>query len=358
MKTPLLVRALRGEAIERPPVWLMRQAGRYLEEYRALKTKNSFLEMCRNPELAFEVSMQPIRFFQPDAAIVFADILLPAQCLGIDVTFAPGPKVTNPIRGVADIRDLRMESPARILSFVPEALTAIRNALEQEEGPRKAVIGFAGAPWTMACYLIDQGPYKHFEQTAIFAKEHPKAFAFFLETISRLTEEYLLAQVEGGADVVQLFESWGGILSLDDYRRYALPSCERIITSLARRGVPVILYVNGSSHLLHAMTESGASCLSVDSRTPLAAAYSVVGKNVTIQGNLDPTDLFLQGDEVYSRTREMISAVPDQRNYIANLGHGVLQSTPRESVRVFIEAVKAGWVNAPMQHGSSVNTHP
>ena len=344
MIDPLLVRTIRGEKVERPPVWLMRQAGRYLEEYRAIKTKHSFLEMCRSPELAFEVSMQPIRIFAPDAAIVFADILLPAQCLGIEVTFAPGPKVMNPIKTVDDLRSLKSDSPKGALSFVSETIRALRSELEQlDPHERKAVLGFAGAPWTMACYLLDQGPFKHFEQTVIFAKEHPKAFAKFLDQVAALTEEYLLCQVEAGADAVQLFESWGGILPLEDYRRFALPAAERIVSTLRRKGVPVIFYMNGSSHLLPAMQESGASCISIDSRTSLQQAREVLDHDMALQGNLDPTDLFLPKDEIFLRTREMIAQVPEKQRYIVNLGHGILQTTPRESVRTFIEAVKVGW---------------
>lgn len=347
MNDPLLVRSIRGEKIERPPVWLMRQAGRYLEEYRAIKTRHSFLEMCRSPELAFEVSMQPIRFFAPDAAIVFADILLPAHCLGIEVVFSPGPKVINPIRNVEDLRGLTIGSPRESLSYVTSTISALRSELEnlaiQNSEPRKAVIGFAGSPWTMACYLIDQGPFKHFEQTVIFAKEHPKAFGKFLEDLSRVTEDYLLAQVEAGADVVQLFESWGGILTLEDYRRFALPAAERVVSALRRKGVSVIYYLNGCSHLLPALQEVGASCISVDSRTSLKEARRCLEPQTALQGNLDSTDLFLPRDELFEKTRMMIQGLNEKTRYIANLGHGILQTTPRESVRTFIEAVKLGW---------------
>lgn len=343
MTAPLFVRAIRGEKIERPPVWLMRQAGRYLEEYRAIKEKSSFLEMCRTPELAFEVSMQPIRAFSPDAAIVFADILLPAQCLGIDVAFAPGPKVANPIRTAAELTGRKVTSPRSSLPYVFETIRALKSALTKSGEEPKAVIGFAGAPWTMACYLIEQGPYKHFERTAIVAKQSPKELQEFLDHVAAMTEEYLLCQVEAGADVVQLFESWGGILPLDDYRRFALPAVQRIVGNLEKQNVPVILYANGSSHLLPALRESGASCISVDSRTSLATACEAVGAKTAIQGNLDPTDLFLPPSEIAVRTRAMMASFPRRTGYIANLGHGVLQTTPRESVKTFIDTVKSGW---------------
>lgn len=345
MNDPLLVRALKNEPLERAPVWLMRQAGRYLEEYRALKAKYSFLELCKNPELAAEVTMQPIRFLQPDAAIIFADIMLPAEAMGFSIDFQPGPKVFNPVRSAGDIRALTLEDPAVKSSYVMDALRLVRRELEQEAGTgeRKALLGFAGAPWTLACYLIEQGIYKHFQGTQVFFAREPQAALEFLGKITEITEAYLLAQLESGADAVQLFDSWAGNLGIDDYRRFSLPFTVRIIETIHRAGGKIILYLGGSSHLLAAAAESGADCLSVDWRTDLTIAFESVPKTMALQGNLDPCHLYQSAAEVVQDTESMLRRVPEQRRYIANLGHGILPETPRENAKAFVDTVKRGW---------------
>ena len=340
---PLMLRAIRGERLERPPVWIMRQAGRYLAEYNAVKAEHSFLQICRTPELAVEVSMQPLRYLNVDAAIIFSDILIPATALGIEVDFAPGPVVLNPIRSAADVQAIRVENVARKTEFVAQAISALRSELLKLSGPRKALVGFAGAPWTMASYIIDQKPFKHFERTQIFAREQPQALHALLEMLTTITEEYLLTQVEAGADAVQLFDTWAGQLSLDDYQRFALPYTQRIIESMRRRGVPTLLYINGCGALLPAMIHSGASVLSVDWRVPLAEACERIPIEIGIQGNLDPTDLYGTTDEVRARTQKMLAAVQGRSRYIANLGHGILQTTPRENALTFVKTVQDGW---------------
>lgn len=343
--TPLLLRSLAGETIPRPPVWLMRQAGRYLTEYQAVKARHAFLEMCRSPELATEVTMQPIRILDPDAAIIFADILLPAEGMGFGIDFAPGPKIHNPVRMRSDIEALRIGEPERDTPFVLAALRQVRSELAQlaGSGERKALLGFAGAPWTMACYLIDQTPFKHFERTPILAAQDPAALAMLLEKITATTEQYLLAQCESGADAVQLFESWGGILPEDDYRRYALPYVRRIVETVHRARKPIILYANGSHHLLGALADAGADCVSIDSRTPLAAAEARIGDAVSLQGNLDPAHLFGSPETVAREVEQLLYSLERRTRFILNLGHGILQQTPRESVIAFVDAAKAGW---------------
>lgn len=336
---PTMIRALNGEELERPPVWLMRQAGRYLAEYQEIKAKHSFLEMCRTPELALEVSLQPLRLFDMDAAIVFADILLPLESMGMKIDFNPGPKVERPLKTRSDIESLTLSDPSRTLHYVMKTIKELRQTL----APEKTVIGFAGAPWTMACYILEQGPFKHFHGTQVFANEDPVAIHELLKKITQCTIDYLLAQYESGADVVQLFDSWAGNLSLEDYRRFALPYTQQIFAALKKTSRPSILYVNGSSHLLPAMCESGANCLSVDWRTSLAQAQSSFGERGSIQGNFDPSHLFGSVDEVAERTAQMLNSVKSRVGYIANLGHGVLQHTPRENVKAFVDGVKRGW---------------
>ncbi len=341
---PLLLRTLRGETVNRPPVWLMRQAGRYLHEYRDLKAKHSFLEMCRRPELAVEVTMQPMRILNPDAAILFSDILIPAQCIGIDVDFQPGPVIRNPL-AARDTGRLTVIPPAEHVPYVFEAIKRVRSELESlaGSGERKALLGFAGAPWTMACYIVEQGPHKHFQGTQVAAAEVPEAIGELLQVLANLTADYLIEQYRSGADAVQLFDSWAGNLSLEDYRTWALPATKEVVRRLREAGAPVILFVNGSSHLLEAMVECGADAYSVDWRTPIATAQEFVGQTTTIQGNFDPTHLFRPKAAVVEETRAMLASVKYRERYIANLGHGVLQGTPRENVIAFVETVREGF---------------
>ncbi|MFN8392151.1 MAG: uroporphyrinogen decarboxylase [Bdellovibrionota bacterium] len=341
----LFLRALTNKPIERPPVWMMRQAGRYLPEYRAVKEKHTFLEMCKSSELASEVTLQPIRILDPDAAIIFADILLPAECMGIAIDFNPGPKVLTPIQSRDDINALTLLDPATKLHYVMDTVKTVKRELGSQSfssGP-KAVIGFAGAPWTMACYLIAQGVQKHFQGTQVFAQQDPKAFHLLMEKLTALTVDYLLAQRESGADAVQLFDSWAGNLSLDEYRELALPYNRKIVERIKASGTPIILYTNGSAHLLEGMIETGADCLSVDWRTPLGSAQAYAGPDRAIQGNFDPCHLFGDRQRVITRTRAMLESVDRKSGYIANLGHGILQQTPVENARAFIDTVKSGW---------------
>jgi len=316
----------------------MRQAGRYLPEYQAIKAKHSFLEMCRSPELASEVTLQPLRRFDMDAAIVFADILLPLEAMGLKIDFNPGPKVESPLRSPAEIAALKPSDPLSALEFLMKALRQLREMLPAE----KTLIGFAGAPWTMACYMLEQGPFKHFQGTQVFAYEHSSAMHELLGKLSEFTGEYLLAQLESGADVVQLFDSWGGNLNLEDYCRFSLPYIHRVFEKVRSSGRPGILYVNGSAHLLPALAECGADCLSVDSRTPLNSAQKTFGKGC-VQGNFDPTHLFGSAEEVDQRVSKMFGTLATKKGYVANLGHGVLQRTAPENVKAFVDSVKRGW---------------
>ena len=326
---------------------MMRQAGRYLPEYRELKSRYDFLTLCKTPELAVEVTLQPLRRFSPDAAILFADILLPAECLGIDVAFNPGPQVANPITSPADVAALRPKPVAPTLGYVFDAVAALRREIPKTVSADTALLGFAGAPYTMACYLLKQQPYKHFEGTQIFAAEHPKAFHQLLTLLTEITTDYLLAQAESGAQAVQLFDTWAGNLSDEQYRKLALPYAQQIFAALKQKGVPSIHYANGASHLLFAMRESGADCIGIDWRTDLAKAEEIVGPDIALQGNFDSTRLYGSTAEVAAATSQMLASLKRRTGYIANLGHGILQTTPVENAGCFIETVKRGWSGEP-----------
>ncbi len=339
-KTPLMLRALRGEALERPPVWLMRQAGRYMAEYRALKEKYSFLELCRSPELAVEVSMQPMNAFDMDASIIFADILLPFTPLGLEIDFNPGPQVANKINSPSDIEKLKYIGVAESCSFVGEAISSLKNELSSSFEQTKTLIGFAGAPWTLACYMIDQGPLKNFAGTQVFAARHPEVMLSLLDRLAAVIEEYLLMQIEAGADTVQLFDTWAGLLPIDDYRKFALPATKRIVETVQKAGKPIILYVNSASHLTEAMLETGANCLSLDSCTNLGRVIKQSEGKVALQGNFEATNLFKEPSTVKLEVEAALRSFPRNNGYIFNLGHGVLQRTPTESVKTLVETVK------------------
>ena len=346
VKTPLLLRALNGENLTAPPVWLMRQAGRYLPEYRALKEKHSFLEMCKSPELAAEVTMQPLRRFALDAAILFADIMLPLECLGLKVDFSPGPQLDRQIRSPLDISELNLHPVEQILSYVFSSVSLIRSRLEPAaERIRPAFLGFAGAPWTLACYLIDQRSFKNFHGTHVFAAEHPAALEQLLDKLARMTIDYLYGQIEAGVDAVQLFDTWAGSLSQESYRRFALPSVRRITEAVKRKQRPVILYVNGCSHLLPALREAGADAISIDWRTGLREAEQILGSGISLQGNLDPACLFAPPEQVRAAAGRAVCSLERRTGYIANLGHGILPETPVEGVAAFIEGARNGWKN-------------
>lgn len=333
----LFLDSITQKDIPRPPVWMMRQAGRYMQEYRNLKERYTFLELCRSEELAFEVSMQPMQFLDPDAAIVFADILLPAESMGIEIDFNPGPKIINPIQNSSDIDALRTEDPWIKQASVFNTIKRLRETLPES----KAVLGFAGAPWTMACYLIDQGIIKHFQNTQAFLRSNKESFKKLLDKLVEQTTSYLLAQIESGADAVQLFDTWAGNLSRDDYEAFALPATVEIVSNIkAKSNTPITLYVNGSSHILKEMCSSGVDCISLDWRTPIAEAEKIIPEGIAIQGNLDSTILYGSEQDVVEKTEQMLTSLKRKTGYIANLGHGILPTTPRENAKAFVETVK------------------
>ncbi|GAB4265706.1 MAG: uroporphyrinogen decarboxylase [Thermoleophilia bacterium] len=331
------LRACRREEVDRTPVWMMRQAGRYLQEYRALRAKHSFLEMCRTPELAAEVTLQPLRRFAFDAAIIFADILLPLPGMGIDLTFAKGegPVIGNPVRTAADVEALRPLDPEAHVPFLAEAIRIVRREL----AGKVPLIGFSGAPFTLASYVLEGGGSKNFVATKTLMYGEPRVWHRFMEKMSDVIVTYLEYQVAAGAQALQLFDSWVGILSPADYREFVLPYSQRVIGALAGT-VPLIHFGTDTATLLPAMKEAGADVLGVDWRVDLADAWALVGEDVGLQGNLDPITLYAPPEVIEARVRRVLESAGGRRGHIFNLGHGVLPTTPPEHVGVMVDAVQ------------------
>jgi uroporphyrinogen decarboxylase len=326
-----------GRPVDRPPVWMMRQAGRYLPEYRDVRRRVSFSELCRDPDLAAEVSLQPFRRFRPDGVIFFSDILVPVEAMGVRVEFGDGgPSLPEPVRDSASVEKLGVFDPARAIPFTG----AILGRLRREAGEAAAVIGFCGAPWTLAAYLVEGGGSKSFAVIKEMMGRDGATLRRLLYRLADVAAEVLSYQIASGAQAVQLFDTWAGELAAEDYREWAMPAAARAIAGIRRPPeTPVLLYVNGSAHLLEAMGGTGADALSIDWRLPLSEARRrLPGK--PLQGNLDPGLLLGEPEEVARRTRAMISETGG-RAHIANLGHGVLPGSRLECVEAFFEAVRS-----------------
>ncbi len=336
---PLLVSAARREATDRAPVWIMRQAGRYLPEYRAVRANHTFMEMCKTPAIAAEVSLQPVDIIGVDAAIIFSDILIPLEAMGVEVTFTEkGPKLPNPVRTQADIDRLRIPDPAQDVPFVAEAI----RILVRELAGRVPVIGFSGAPFTLAAYAVDGGGSKDYAATKRLMFQQPAAFAALLDKISDTIARSLIAQVQAGAELVQVFDSWGGILSEADYRQFSLPATRKAIETVRREtGVPVTLYLGGGPHLVDAMVETTADVLSLDWRVDLGKVLDKHGDKVAVQGNLDPMVLYAEPDRIRAEVARIARSVAGRPGHIWNLGHGILPDIPVEHAKAFVEAAKA-----------------
>jgi len=321
-----------------PPAWVMRQAGRYLPEYRALREGKGFLEMVHDPRVAAELTCQPLRRFDMDAAVVFCDILVPPAAMGLDVSFAPGagPRVEPPVRTEADVDRLADFDPLERTGFLQETIRLVRAEL----GPDKAIVGFAGAPFTTASYMVEGGSSRNFERTKAMLLGEPTLFDRFLGRLVDNLVPYLHMQVEAGADVLQLFDSWGGALDAATYRRALLPHLERLVAGARDTGAPVIVYANGGGHLLEVLADSGADVLGIDWRVEPADAIRRVGDRVALQGNLDPCTLFAPPGVVAAEVRRVLDAFRDLDGYVFNLGSGILPKTPVESMEVLFRTIR------------------
>ncbi len=337
MQNDLLIKALNHEIVPRPPVWLMRQAGRYLPEYQKVRSQVSFLELCNNPELAVQVSLQPYKRFNTDAVIVFSDILLPAQKMGLELVFGEdGPRINNLIQTDSDIKNLRI--PLANEENYP-TLTAI-NILKKEIGEKVPIVGFSGAPWTLFCYMTEGYSSSNFNKAKKFLHLKPQASHQLLTKITNTLFLYLTMQVNAGANVLQIFDTWAGILSLEDYKTYALPYLKHLLSDLSPLKVPIILYTNNSHHLLPKISMLKVSALSLDWRSNLQGVRDNFGTNIGLQGNLDPAILLTDQAVVREKTKTMILSVKNwQTGYVCNLGHGVLPQTPVENVHAMVDTV-------------------
>ncbi len=323
----------------------MRQAGRYLPEYQELRKQYSFNQLAETPSLAREITLQPLRrFSQIDAAILFADILTPSRALGFDFEFSPGPVLKNAILSPDQIEKLEYIPVKKSVPFVFEALGQVRNELESEPRElRRAMLGFAASPWTLACYLIDQGIYKQHIGTKIFAKEHPEALTQFLSLITQLTIEYLLEKYQSGADAVQIFDTWGSLLSPDEYDTWSGKWIEKIISALKDRNVPVIVYISGGTQLISCVTKMKPDVVSIDWRCSLQEAEALFPDDITIQGNVDPSLLFAPLNQITDTTIQTYGTLKRRSRCIANLGHGMLPATPLEGMKTYLSAVHTSW---------------
>jgi uroporphyrinogen decarboxylase len=335
-RAPFL-RACLSLPVDRTPVWFMRQAGRYMPEYRAIRKKHSLLDICRNPELAVEVTLQPVEALAVDAAILFADILLPLIPMGAELRFVEsrGPVIDNPVRTASDVDRLKPVDVEDALGYVLRAVRMLSSELPAEV----PLIGFAGAPFTVGCYLIEGGGSRNYERAKALMYGDPETWHGLMERLSDLLARYLLAQIEAGAQAVQLFDSWVGALSPDDYRDYVQPHSASLLQRVAASGVPIIHFGTGTASLLPQMREAGGSVLGVDWRIPLDLAWERIGTDRAIQGNLDPTALFAPTEILERLVLRVLRQAGGRPGHIFNLGHGILPTTPVENVKAVVELV-------------------
>jgi len=335
LKNDLLLRTLRKEKTERIPVWFMRQAGRYLPDYIKLREKHSFFERVRNPQLAAEITVMPVKQVGVDAAILFSDILVIAQALGVEVEIieGKGPLIADPVRTKDQVDNLTPAHTQDILSYAIPTTKAVKEALEEAV----PLIGFCGSPWTLLCYMVEGKGSKDFAKAKQFCYQHPELAAILLDKITEASIIYLKMQLDAGVDTIQIFDSWGGLLSPSDYRKFSLPYLDKMVKAIQPR-VPVILYAKGAWFALPELEKTGASCLGLDWNIEPLIGRKMAG-NAVVQGNLDPITLLGPAKNVEHETIAMLKNF-GKGNYIANLGHGVLPQTPFENAKVFVDTVK------------------
>lgn len=328
--------ACRRQPTEYTPIWLMRQAGRYLKEYRTLRRKYSFLEMCKNPEIAAQATLQPIEKFRLDAAIIFSDILIPLEPMGVAFDFArgEGPVFRHPVREMKDIDKLRVINPEEEVPFLMKAIRIVRKELEG----KIPLIGFSGAPFTLASYMIEGGHSKSYVLTKGMMYQNRLAWDALMEKIAEVVVRYLNAQIRAGVQAVQLFDSWVGCLSPTDYEEYVLPYSRRIITGFDK-SVPLIHFATSNATLLGLMKRAGGDVIGVDWRVDIAEAWARLGYDVAIQGNLDPVVLLGSVDLIKKEVKRILDRLGGRPGHIFNLGHGVLPNTPVENVAALVDMV-------------------
>lgn len=338
------LRACRREPVDATPVWFMRQAGRYMPEYRAIREKYSLIEICQHPELAAEVTLQPIRALGVDAAILFADILLPAIPLGVGLEFTKGegPVLQNPVRTMDEVKKLRPVHPESDLGYVMEAIRILRGTLRPGSAQALSgvpLIGFCGAPFTVASYLIEGGSSREFVKTKAMMYSAPEVWHALMEKLSDVLRDYLVAQIRAGAQAVQVFDSWVGALSPQDYENFVLPYSQKVLGAAKKENVPAIHFGTNTATLLPLMKHAGGDVIGLDWRLPLDDGWRILGDDVAVQGNLDPAALFSPLSEIKARVHDILRRADGRPGHIFNLGHGILQHTPVDNVKAVVDMV-------------------
>lgn len=329
--------ACKRQPVAHRPVWLMRQAGRYMPEYRAIRERSSFLESCKTPDIAVEITLQPVRALGVDAAILFSDIMVPLEGMGLEIEFAPGPKLRDPVRTRAQVDALRVPDPRESVPYVLETLRRLRAELPGHV----ALIGFCGAPWTLANYVVQGGSAKEFTRMKRLLYEDAAAGEALLHKLASTNAAYLRAQIEAGAQAVQIFDTWAGLLDPDDYARWSLPYVKQMIADVRAEhaDVPIIYFARDAWNAVEHLVACDADVLSIDWRVPLDVARRTLGRDIAVQGNLDPAALFAPWPVLRERADAVLERAGDAPGHIFNLGHGVLPETPVDNVRRLVEHV-------------------
>ncbi len=332
----LFISACYNKPTQRTPIWIMRQAGRYLPEYRKIRSQVDFLTLTKTPELAAEVTLQPIRRFEMDAAILFSDIMTPVEGMGVEMEFNPGPVVKAPLRTAAQVDALKVPKSGENAPFVAEAIKIINRELPVSV----PLIGFAGAPFTLFCYLVEGRGSKTFSQAKSFLFAEPQLSRIILEKLTDVMIGYLQAQVDAGAKALMIFDSWAGLLAERDYKTFAYPSICRIIKNLSHLGVPLIYFPNQGATLLGTVKNCGAHVVGVDWRTSLSVARNILGPDMAVQGNLDPMALFASKQDLGSRIDDILCEIGQKTGHIFNLGHGIDKNTDPDRVAFLVDRVR------------------
>ncbi len=338
LKNDRFLRALQGKDVDRTPVWMMRQAGRYLPEYlETRKRANDFLTLCKTPELACEVTLQPLARFDLDAAILFSDILTIPDAMGLGLYFSEGegPKFKRPIRDAKAIEQLAIPDPNEELSYVMDAVSLIKRELDA----KVPLIGFAGSPWTLATYMVEGGPSKNFSKIKSLMFEQPKLLFQLLEKITQAVIGYLNAQIAAGAQAIMVFDTWGGVLSSRDYLEFSLTYMQQIVESITNKDVPIILFTKDGNEWLENIAATGCDAVGLDWKLPIGLARQRIGDQVALQGNMDPCVLYASPDRIREEVASILASFGHGNGHVFNLGHGIHQHIDPDNVAVFIDAV-------------------
>jgi uroporphyrinogen decarboxylase len=339
MTNDLFLRACKREPVERTPVWMMRQAGRYLPEYRAIRAKTDFLTLCKTPELASEVSIQPVDILGVDACIIFSDILVVPEAMGMKLFIEEnkgGPRFEHPVRSRAEIDKLVVPDPNRELKYVMDAVRITRKNLNG----KVPLIGFAGSPWTLATYMVEGMGSRNFRAVKELIYSHPKDAHVLLDKIARAVAAYLSAKIEAGAQAVQIFDTWGGILPPDEFKEFSLRYIQQVLTLLKRNGAPVIVFCKDCGHSLEAIAETGCDVVGLDASVDIGKARMLIGSQVALQGNLDPMMLYASPERIRDGVKKILEKFGTGLGHIFNLGHGILPDVPVEHAKAFVQAVQ------------------